>query len=520
MSTVVWSAAAVLLAAAVLVAGPLRGARARRRAVAGAAGGPRRAAEDPLVGWIAELGRTLDGPRGPLSGRDAGESPFGRDASGSSSGRDIGAHSGRGPGGSSSGRDVGVPSGRDRGGSLSGRDRGRPSGRDPDASSSGRDANAASMSGRHRGGAPVIGAPAVSERTEVHSTRVTTAPAGTPPAPGSALPAPAAAPPLAAPPGRAVSIPDPRAAVPDGGTGSRAAHVTRPGTPYPSHRRPGPGRPSGAARPPGRRDSRGPAGLGGTPSAGATVGRRWPLAAPQAGARTRWANLVIRAPRRALILAALAGAGAGGLLAGPVAAVALAAYGAIGVRAAIGWQTTRRAEQTRRQRLDALCGLAADLRAGLPATMLTDLMTSPGPAPLRRSAGADAPPTGPGGAMTEPQEDGTSDRLDRLASAAVRLADRTGAPLADLLERIEADARSTDRGLAAAAAQAAGARATAWLLAALPLGGIGLGYGIGVDPVQVLLHTPVGAMCTVLAVALQAAGLFWAERLGAPGRAA
>ncbi|MGK5737332.1 hypothetical protein [Micromonospora sp. URMC 103] len=118
-------------------------------------------------------------------------------------------------------------------------------------------------------------------------------------------------------------------------------------------------------------------------------------------------------------------------------------------------------------------------------------------------------------------DDGDEDRLDRLVAAAVRLAHRTGAPLADLVERIEADARASDRGLAAATAQAAGARATAWLLGALPLGGIGLGYGIGVDPVRVLLHTPVGGVCAVLAVALQMMGLLWAERLSAaPGRVA
>ncbi|WP_436970630.1 hypothetical protein [Micromonospora avicenniae] len=198
-------------------------------------------------------------------------------------------------------------------------------------------------------------------------------------------------------------------------------------------------------------------------------------------------------PRSTLLLAGLAGAGLGGLLGGPVAAVALGTYGILGVRAAIRWKSTRQVEQDRRRRLDQLCGFAADLRAGLPVPALTD-------------------------PQEQPDE---SDRLHRLASAAVRLADRTGAPLADLVERIESDARSVDRGLAAAAAQAAGARATAWLLAGLPLGGIGLGYGIGVDPVHVLLHTPVGGVCTVLAVGLQAGGLFWAERLSAaPDRTA
>jgi Flp pilus assembly protein TadB len=194
-----------------------------------------------------------------------------------------------------------------------------------------------------------------------------------------------------------------------------------------------------------------------------------------------------------LPLVSLLGGGVGAVVGGPVAAVALASYGTLAVRGVLRWRANRRAERIRRRGLDQLCGLAADLRAGLPV-----------PHTLEATAG------GPG----------QSDRLRQLTSAAVRLADRTGAPLAELVERIEADARATDRGLAAAAAQAAGARATAWLLAALPIGGIALGYGIGVDPVAVLLHSRVGGACAVLAVALQVVGLLWAERLGsAPGRA-
>jgi tight adherence protein B len=104
-------------------------------------------------------------------------------------------------------------------------------------------------------------------------------------------------------------------------------------------------------------------------------------------------------------------------------------------------------------------------------------------------------------------------RLGELAAAATGLAEATGAPLADLVERIESDARAVDRATTAAAAQAAGAQATAWLLAALPLGGIALGYGIGVDPLHVLLRTPVGAACATAAVLLQLGGLAWADRL-------
>lgn len=191
---------------------------------------------------------------------------------------------------------------------------------------------------------------------------------------------------------------------------------------------------------------------------------------------------------RVLPVAALCGAVTGALLGGPVAALVLATYGVLAARAVLRRRTHRTATLAHRRDLDRLAAVAADLRAGLPV-----------------DGGVD---DGPG-------------RVARLARAAGRLADQTGAPLADLLERIEADARAADRGLAAAAAQAAGARATAWLLAALPLGGIGLGYGIGVDPVAVLLHTPVGAGSAVAAVVLQVGGLLWAERLGVtPGRAA
>ncbi|WP_405094119.1 type II secretion system F family protein [Micromonospora sp. NBC_01392] len=240
---------------------------------------------------------------------------------------------------------------------------------------------------------------------------------------------------------------------------------------------PGPGR-----RPtPGRRPASTPGGRAAFPTRPAPDRR---LASTSAGlAAFRTVSV-----RRALPAAALLGGGVGALLGGPVAALALAVYGTLAARAALRRRTRQAAQAEHRRDLDRLGAVAADLRAGLPTGHLLD--------------------NGLG-------------RIARLTRAAVRLADRTGAPLADLLERIEADARAADRGLAAAAAQAAGARATAWLLAALPLGGIGLGYAIGVDPVAVLLHTPVGGGSAVAAVALQVGGLLWAERLGAgPGRAA
>lgn len=196
----------------------------------------------------------------------------------------------------------------------------------------------------------------------------------------------------------------------------------------------------------------------------------------------------VPAPASAILVVAGAVAAVAAVVGGPVAAVGAGAYGAVGLH---GWRRRARgrfaaAERTRR--LDELSALAADLRAGLSAA----------------TAGRAAAPTTGGGSR---------DRLAELTAAACRLADQTGAPLADLLERIEADARAADRAHAAAAAQAAGAGATALLLAALPAAGIGLGYGLGVDPLEVLLHTPLGAACAVAAIVLQIGGLTWSRRL-------
>ncbi|WP_199180184.1 hypothetical protein [Verrucosispora sp. ts21] len=272
--------------------------------------------------------------------------------------------------------------------------------------------------------------------------------------------------------------------------------------------------------------------VSGPPSRSSPPSRAAAMRADTTGV-SRWSTL----QPRYLLLLLLLGSGVAGLLAGPVAAVACGGYGALGLRAWHRRGATVLRVRVRRERLDQLCALAADLRAGLPVPVAAEALGLVRPvSTVRRELAASA--TGQTAraqrldkpALPDPVLPGSStstgdlsesagrlaapDRPGQLAQAAVRLADRTGAPLADLIERIEADARSADRAVAAAAAQAAGARATAWLLAALPLGGIALGYGIGADPLQVLLHTPIGGACAVTAIALQVVGLLWADRLG------
>jgi tight adherence protein B len=181
------------------------------------------------------------------------------------------------------------------------------------------------------------------------------------------------------------------------------------------------------------------------------------------------------------------------VLGGLVAAVTLAAYAAVGVAVLRRrWLGQARAA-ARREALDSVAGLAADLAAGLP---VAPAVAAAGPVLTRAVAAG-------GDAVT------VVHRLD----VAVRVAESSGAPLADVLDRLDGELRAADRARGVASAQAAGARASAGLLAALPVAGVALASVLGVDALAVLLHTLVGAAALLLAVGLQITGLVWAARL-------
>jgi tight adherence protein B len=213
--------------------------------------------------------------------------------------------------------------------------------------------------------------------------------------------------------------------------------------------------------------------------------------------RAAAASLAARNPRRLTGLVAATAAAVGWLAGGPVAGFVFAVYGTLVTGAMVRRRQRREAAEARAASLDHLTALGADLRAGLPPAGAADRLGVPAATAARGSQHANC----------------AERRIADLTDAVWRLAEQTGAPAADLVERIEADARGADRAKAAAAAQAAGAQATALLLAALPLAGIGLGYMIGADPLRVLLHTPLGAACAAGAVVLQCAGMLWADRL-------
>jgi len=214
-----------------------------------------------------------------------------------------------------------------------------------------------------------------------------------------------------------------------------------------------------------------------------------------------------RAARWGPTVTALVGAGIGVALAGAVAAAALAAYGAAGFVIVRGAAARRAVGRAERLAGDAVLGLAADLRAGValgPAWRAADealRQAEAGLLPGRREHRRRTPSGGPVALVAQ-----------RLV-AATALAEASGAPLADVLERLDAHLRAVDRARSVATSQAAGARASAAMLAVMPVAGIGLGVAIGVDPWWVLLHTPGGALALALAVALQLAGVAWTTRL-------
>jgi tight adherence protein B len=94
-------------------------------------------------------------------------------------------------------------------------------------------------------------------------------------------------------------------------------------------------------------------------------------------------------------------------------------------------------------------------------------------------------------------------------AAAWRLADRTGAPLAQTLGAIADRLRRSAEDQAELAAEIAGPQATMRLLIALPGCGVFLGQLMGAQPVQIMTTTAIGRGCAGAGLLLLAGGGLW-----------
>lgn len=159
----------------------------------------------------------------------------------------------------------------------------------------------------------------------------------------------------------------------------------------------------------------------------------------------------------------------------------------------------------RRRVIDALAALAAELRSGqLPASALINATTRPPVWPHAVAAAAQH-----GDVAAGLDEDARSQPLLRALAACWRLAEHAGSGLADATDQLAASARADERVRGELEAQLAAPRASARMLALLPLFGIGLGIVMGADPLGWLFGSPLGVLAMSVGAGLAAAGFWW-----------
>lgn len=158
----------------------------------------------------------------------------------------------------------------------------------------------------------------------------------------------------------------------------------------------------------------------------------------------------------------------------------------------------------------AACELiAADLRAGLAPEVALRAASSSWPdlAAVARAAdlGADVP-----AALRELSGSPGAGQV-RVIAAAWQVAHRSGAGLASALDLAAATLREDRATAAVVATEVAAARATATVLALLPVGVLVLGSGTGGDPTGFLTGTVPGLACLAAGLGLAHAGLAWLD---------
>jgi len=165
--------------------------------------------------------------------------------------------------------------------------------------------------------------------------------------------------------------------------------------------------------------------------------------------------------------------------------------------------------------------LAAAFRAGLPPARTWAVLASrPGPSAALAAAVAVRTDLGlPGGRSLLGSAGRHATAVVPLA-AALDLCERSGAPTADVLDRLAAGLRAEAAAASDARIALAAPRATAAVMSVLPVAGLGLGALLGVDTLHVLAGTTAGHACLVLGAAAWGAGRWWIGRLVAAARSA
>ncbi|MFD6155862.1 type II secretion system F family protein [Nocardia sp. NPDC060256] len=196
---------------------------------------------------------------------------------------------------------------------------------------------------------------------------------------------------------------------------------------------------------------------------------------------------------------------------GPFLAAAMV-LGTVGFR-------VRRAGRDRRRNaecahlLDALEAVIGELRVGAHPSAAAEVAASEARGESAEAFAVSAGRSRLGGSAAEGlrQPDSiVAGELSRIADA-WQVAERHGLALAELLSAARTDLVGRIRFHGRTTAALAGARATATVLAALPLLGIGLGQLMGAAPLHVLFASAAGTVLLPLGAALACAGLLWTD---------
>lgn len=147
-------------------------------------------------------------------------------------------------------------------------------------------------------------------------------------------------------------------------------------------------------------------------------------------------------------------------------------------------------------------GLSSRSLVMLGAVRAAAFRGSPVAEAIRKSAQSTFPHTG-----------GREPRIWCELAACFDIAEASGCPLADVLARFAAQLEVEADAEAARQTALAGPKATVSLLTWLPVMGLGLGMALGVDPLAILIGTPLGMAALAAGVALTVAGRVWSARL-------
>ncbi|MFH9419961.1 type II secretion system F family protein [Streptomyces sp. NPDC017529] len=223
------------------------------------------------------------------------------------------------------------------------------------------------------------------------------------------------------------------------------------------------------------------------------------------------ARRLLRFPREVWCLPAGVGLGVLGRSVLPVLAAVVAMFL---VRRWLGSRERVRERDRRSAAVIELCeAVAAELRAGRQPGQALVAAGAPG---LGGAGAAVAAAARLGGDV--PQALRAAARLpgaEGLAGVAAcwQVAVEGGAGLAAGLERIATALRAQRDQREDLQAHLAGPRATALMLALLPVGGLVMGSALGADPLRVLLHTPAGWACLLIGGLLEWGGIAWTARI-------